>query len=416
MNILLGAFFISAYEGSESGLGWKIATELAKHHKVTVLCGDLGRNGWRQRDTRRALEEGIIPPNLHIEVVGPNFATWLCRKIHAVPGLWFFYYLGYQFWLRKAYRHARTLHQTSRFDVVHQVNIISYRVPGHLWKLGIPYFWGPVAGAVMVPPAFVAEFSPQERRRWTVRNKLNQLQKLFAPGVREAAEAAEKVWAVSADDVALLSRYKAQVEPMIETGTAADGNKRVRRLNAGQPLVLCWSGQFNGIKALPLLLRALDGIRERNWQLHVLGDGPEKTLWLHECHALNLDHKIKFHGQLQRDHALAIMLESDVLVHSSVKEGTPHVVLEALASGMPVVCHDACGMGIAVDATCGIKVLLESPATSVNGFQRAIERILNEPELLQKLSTGAVKRGNELSWANKVGDYLCAYAEACENK
>jgi glycosyltransferase involved in cell wall biosynthesis len=412
MHILLGAFYISAYEGSESGLGWKIATELAKHHKVTVLCGDLGQSGWRKRDTRRAYEEGIVPPNLHIEVVGPNLATWLCRKIHALPGLWFFYYLGYQFWLRKAYRHARNIHRASPFDVVHQINIISYRVPGHLWRLGIPFFWGPVAGAVMVPPAFIADFSPQERFRWTVRNTINQLQKWFSPGARRAARAATKVWAVSAEDVALLRRYSAHVVPMIETGTAANVTKSIRSLHPDQPLVLCWSGQFQGIKALPLLLKALAPIRERNWQLHVLGDGPEKTPWLHLCHTLQLDPKITFHGQLTRDQALAIMLEADVLVHSSVKEGTPHVVLEALASGMPVVCHDACGMGIAVDATCGIKVPLVSPETSIRGFQLAIERILDDPCLLQQLSVGAVTRGNELSWTTKVTVYLDAYADA----
>lgn len=413
MHILLGAFYISAYEGSESGLGWRVATELAKHHKVTVICGDLGRKGWRQRDTRRALEEGIIPPNLHIEVVGPNFATWLFRKIHALPGLWFFYYVGYKFWVRRAYQRAKELHRESPFDIVHQINIISYRVPGQLWKLGVPYFWGPVAGAVMVPPAFLADFSGSERLRWGLRNLVNRFQRRSSPAVELAARAACKVWTVSSDDAEVLSKYGANVEAMIETGAELSNSARIRKRCDNTPLVLCWSGLFCGIKALPLLLRALAGLKNHDWILHVIGDGPEKANWMKELHFLNLGDRIVFHGQVTRVQALEIMDMADVLVHSSVKEGTPHVVLEALSSGMPVICHDACGMGIAVNSTCGIKVPLVCPDTSSDGFRTAILRLLQDPYLLHDLSCGAIERARELSWESKVQHYLKAYQAAC---
>jgi glycosyltransferase involved in cell wall biosynthesis len=198
---------------------------------------------------------------------------------------------------------------------------------------------------------------------------------------------------------------------MIETGAELSNSARIRKRCDNTPLVLCWSGLFCGIKALPLLLRALAGLRNHDWILHVIGDGPEKANWMKELHFLNLGDRIVFHGQVTRVQALEIMDMADVLVHSSVKEGTPHVVLEALSSGMPVICHDACGMGVAVDESCGIKVPLVEPEASVAGFRSAIKRMLVQPDLLEGLSRGALARSVELSWSRKIEHYLAAYAE-----
>jgi glycosyltransferase involved in cell wall biosynthesis len=103
------------------------------------------------------------------------------------------------------------------------------------------------------------------------------------------------------------------------------------------------------------------------------------------------------------------MARGHVLIHSSVKEGTPHVVLESMAQGMPVICHDACGMGVAVDENSGIKVPLHDPATSVAGFRNAILRLCNEPDLLSKLSQGALARATQLTWDNKVKQVADTY-------
>jgi glycosyltransferase involved in cell wall biosynthesis len=113
-----------------------------------------------------------------------------------------------------------------------------------------------------------------------------------------------------------------------------------------------------------------------------------------------------------RAKALEIMATGHVFVHTSVKEGTPHVVVEALCLGIPVICHDACGMGIAVDARCGLKIPLADPATSVEGFRTALLRLIEEPQLLETLSEGAFARAAELDWDTKVNRFLAAYSEA----
>jgi len=39
MRILISAYYCSPYRGGESAVGWQVATELANHHDVTVVCG-----------------------------------------------------------------------------------------------------------------------------------------------------------------------------------------------------------------------------------------------------------------------------------------------------------------------------------------------------------------------------------------
>lgn len=87
------------------------------------------------------------------------------------------------------------------------------------------------------------------------------------------------------------------------------------------------------------------------------------------------------------------------------------VVLEALGWGLPVICHDACGMAVAVDETCGIKVPLVHPDLSIEGFHKAIATLLDRPELVSRLSEGALRRAGELSWKEKAEAMSEAYRE-----
>ena len=120
---------------------------------------------------------------------------------------------------------------------------------------------------------------------------------------------------------------------------------------------------------------------------------------------------ITWHGRLSYPEALQKMGKADVFIHSSFREAASMVVLEALGWGMPVICHDACGMAAAVDDTCGIKVPLVNPARSIKGFRDSLDRLLRNPEQVERLSEGALRRASELSWDAKAKDIADAYTQ-----
>ena len=158
MRVLLSAFAFSPCRGSECAVGWNIVNELAKLHDVTVLCGDLcGDMRTKNELARYALQ--AFNRKLTIEYVAPTRFIALLECLHNIPGLWGLYYCAYGLWQRKAYKRAKELHAEKPFDVAHQLNMIGYREPGYLWKLPIPFVWGPVGGAPNEPMSFRKMFS-----------------------------------------------------------------------------------------------------------------------------------------------------------------------------------------------------------------------------------------------------------------
>jgi glycosyltransferase involved in cell wall biosynthesis len=103
------------------------------------------------------------------------------------------------------------------------------------------------------------------------------------------------------------------------------------------------------------------------------------------------------------------MADADAFVSTSVLEETSLVVLESLSLGLPVVCHDACGMGVAVNERCGIKVPMHTPNESVAGFADAIKRLAAGGDAFRQLSAGAIARARELAWDDKAAAIAATY-------
>jgi len=87
--------------------------------------------------------------------------------------------------------------------------------------------------------------------------------------------------------------------------------------------------------------------------------------------------------------------EHDVLIFPSLMEGLPNVVLEAMASGMPVVTTDTCGMPDVVDHE--FNGLLIQPADAP-AIEQAILRLANSEELRRRLGEAARESMQRQTW------------------
>jgi len=410
-RILVGAYAISPARGSEPGVGWQICSRLARFHDVTVLCspGVPGPDANCSRDeiAQHVARHGAID-GLTLKFVEPPPLSWLfqretmlCRRT--------LYYAGAAAWQRAAYSIAADLHVDQPFDLVHHLNITGYREPGYLWKLNAPFVWGPIGGASNYPAKYFDLLSRKERLFYAIRNWTNGWQK-SSRRCRAAAAKADHIWAISDADADMVRRqWGHPAQQMLETGTVRRQQGSVRDYDANRPLRVVWSGKHIGRKALPILLHALARLKNRNSvELTVVGDGPETAHWKSLAQSLGLT-TIRWTGHVSQELALKEMSGADLLAFTSVMEGTPHVVLEALSLGVPIVCHDACGMGIAVTDDCGIRIPLRDSAASFAGFADAITRLAASPAELVRLSQGALRRADDLSWDGKVDQMLQVY-------
>jgi len=412
LRVLISAFSFSPSRGSEGAVGWNIATLLARDFDVTVLTGDLkAGEPYRKELEEYALANGY-PPGISVRHVRPTNLIKTIEKLHHLPGQWWLYYHAYRLWQLEAYRVASRLHDDSPFALCHQLTFIGYREPGYLWKLGIPFFWGPIAGADTMPPAFYRMFSLREIFRPLSRDLLNHIQKRTSVRARRAARTASKIWVVSESDKMMVKRWGCESDLLLETGAANPGDIMPKELAAGATLKMVWSGLMVSRKAFPLMIEALArATHALPWQLDVLGDGPLREQWTSLANNLGLHSHLNWHGNLPRSAAMEVMNSCHVLVHTGLREGTPHVVIEALSLGLPVICHDACGMGVAVNSTCGIKIPLLDPETSIKGFASAILQMRDQPGLLARFSAGALERARQLGWTGIAAQIANAYRE-----
>jgi len=416
-RILMSAYAFSPVRGSEPGMGWNICSRLAAYHDVTVLTRSWNETLWPEDEQHREEAEQFMRdngpiPGLTIHFVDSPPLSRLLQRDPLVSLRSPLYFQGYAAWHRAAYRDAVRLHRGRRFDAAHQLTIASFREPGYLWKLGVPFIWGPMGGGGNVPWSYFADFGNHDRLYYALKNVANKIHVRSKWRSRLAARRAERVFVNSTDLHAMMVRWGRTPHLMLEVGTP-NWPGRLRRYDGGRPLRLCWIGLHIGRKALPLFLRALAELKRRGLgekvHLTILGTGPETHTWQALCQQLQIQNMTTWLGQVPFLQVREELDQQDAFVTSSLQEGTSNVLMEALAAGLPVICHDVAGMSFAINESCGIKIPFLDRQTSILEFADAITRLTTTQGLLNGLSEGALRRAKALSWDEKVKEIANAY-------
>lgn len=139
-------------------------------------------------------------------------------------------------------------------------------------------------------------------------------------------------------------------------------------------------GRLHPIKGLPTLLSAAAAMprlsefsdREGEWRLDILGDGPARREYEQMAASLGIAERVVFHGTRDKAAVAEFMRMADALILPSRWENAPCVVIEALASGTPVIASDVGGIPELVDRLVGELV----PPESVEDLAAALGRSL----------------------------------------
>jgi glycosyltransferase involved in cell wall biosynthesis len=113
------------------------------------------------------------------------------------------------------------------------------------------------------------------------------------------------------------------------------------------------------VKGVHVLLDALALLKERaviSVHLDLVGDGEIRPEYEAQARRLGVDEMVTFHGLQPREKVARLLQESHALVLPSLSESQSVVVLEALASGRPVVATRCGGPEFLIDSTNGLVV------------------------------------------------------------
>jgi glycosyltransferase involved in cell wall biosynthesis len=228
----------------------------------------------------------------------------------------------------------------------------------------------------------------------------NDIQFYTSNKIKKTIQNSRIIYAVTKTDFQKLYKLNANTVNLLDVGATINETHKKRSYNSTCEKLRCiWVGRLDQLKALDILIEVINqsDLLKQNIELLIVGDGVKKNEYLSLVNKYNLNNII-FTGSVNKSTVNNLMEDSHVLIHTSIKEAASAVILEGLASGLPVICHDAFGMSHSITSTCGIKINFENKHTSILGFKNALETIIKNPILVQKFSEGAFKRAVELSW------------------
>lgn len=391
-SVLINSYACSPNMGSEPGMAWNWCVNLAKHCELYIIT---------EGEFRSKIEE-VLPTlpqgkNMHFYY---NSVSDEIRKMCWNQGDWRFYKY-YREWQYKTYLIAKYIIKNNHIDIVHQLNMIGFREPGYLWKIEeVPFIWGPVDAKDKFPIAYLEGASLKAKSFIRLKNFITGLQLRFSPRVRKAVERASFVISASSESQKSLKKYFNTVSPLInETGCYISNN--IKEIKDKETFDLLWVGKLDFRKQLSLAIRTIARLNNKNIRLHIVGGG-NSSKYKSLAESLNISHQCIWHGTVSHDEVQKIMQRSDILFFTSVAEGTPHVVLEAIGNGLPVICFDVCGHGDSVNDKVGIKIPLSNPRQSIEDFANAISLLEKDRTLQKQMSENCKQRQEELSWNNKT--------------
>lgn len=369
MKILVCGYACDPFGGSEPGVGWTAVTRIALLHDVCVITDIHNKAGWE-----RGFKEGLIPPNVKVRFLRDRSA---CSANRLVAHL--------QSWLNLASFNRRVLaaaekwHAKEDFDLCHQVTIAGWRMPSPLWKLPIPFVWGPIGGAGYIPPAFREMLSPQARLFERLRD-LNSWWAARTKAFRDCIRETHVVFAANEETENFLKPFRGD-KPLVRLPIAsiseekATAFKRPEDMDMSKgPLRLFAGGNMEGRKGVSLALRALAKAAEKGLDFHytIAGGGPEIETLKGLANELGISPKCDFREGYRGAEYIAALQSNHIYFLPSFRESTPVTLLEAYLAGCHPVVADTSAQGEIVRLAGGKAVPLTTVDRLIEGLADAL--------------------------------------------
>jgi glycosyltransferase involved in cell wall biosynthesis len=188
-----------------------------------------------------------------------------------------------------------------------------------------------------------------------------------------------------------------------------DPRHEIGEAGAEQPKIILFAGfliKRKGVRylieAMSLLMSSLVSLLPEGlppYRLVIAGEGPEEDALRQQVAALGVADRVEFVGFQPQSAIAEWMRRARVFVLPSLEEGQGVVLLEALASGTPVIASDVDGMREVVAPEVGLRV----PPADPPALTDALRQLLTEDDAWRRMSEAARQRAVTLYDWDKIG-------------
>lgn len=422
MRVLLSAYACEPGVGSEPGIGWRWAIELARlGHEVTVVTPP----------TKRIEIEAELKklPGINISFIfykPPGIFLWanwykLWPFNIGHRAYWFMWeHIHHFVWQYGAFHTIKKIHQHNPFDIVHHITYgVARRASFMGYLKGVWFIFGPLGGG--------------ERSPWKLRSKLTWVASIIEtvrdlsilgaklnPFLWSTFKKADVIYLKTAESAFLVpDKFKNKIKISLEIGREAsiDSNKIHKHKNTSDSIFrvlfvgrfLYWKGMTYGLHAFAKLAKSDPDVR-----LVIIGEGPLEHNWHDLAKSLSIEHLIEWVPWINRDELKVYYESADIFLFPSLHDSSGNVILESLSNGLPVVCFDLGGPATIVNETCAKICSTKGKDSSavIEELYVAMKSLSQDRENLNKMKTAAIKHSAKYVWSEVVSEF---YHDATTN-
>lgn len=403
MKILYIAFACDPHKGSEAQCGWAWPMYMREYADVCVLT---------RSENKPSIESYLKEKNIkNISVVYYDIPNWM-NVYYKYGKLYHAYYI---LWQHLAYRRIKKLHEQGPFDVIHQVTLGDFRVINHAWKLNTNFLLGPVGGAQLTPKSLEV-YSKNDRKGEAIRKFINRIT-VWRPGYKRALNNAKYVFAANPETLEYLSKQlkdPRKCRLLSENGITQEKLRGIPNRREKEKVSIMWAGRMVYRKGLTFLLDVLAETNPNNeYEVWLVGDGPEKENLEKLAKEKGLSKRIVFLGKVDYDRMKEIYTESDIFVFPSIRETTGTVLFEAMSYALPIVTFNQNGAALLLDDDSGVKVDIEQDLFGIKrDFALALEKLIDNPILRSEMGKAGYHRiKKSYIWSDKCRDFYRNFLE-----
>ena len=379
MKILISAYVCETGRGSEGEIGWRLVNALAERHDVRVIT----RANLRPVHAA-SFADTPKPAGLSFEYFD---LPWIFRFYKKGKRFFLVYYYLWQ--IGVALR-ARRMLRAAPVDVLHHLIGGMDWMPAGLALVPGPFVWGPV-GSENTHPVILRQQPLRSRLKDGVRVSLRWALRTLDPFTRFTGARADIV--LSHTPETMPRRYAKRLRSFTQTGIADLPSMARPKTDFDRSpcLKLVYAGELKDWKGARMALDASLAHFETGAaaELVVLGDGPLRAEMEAAAAAHPKGDQVHFLGKVPMAHLVDELHAADVFLYPSFHHGLATVVLQAMLTGLPVICIEGDATGRAVGQEAGITVPLSEHDALAAGLALAIGALAADEARRQALARAA---------------------------
>ena len=389
-TILLSAYACDPSKGSEDGNGYHWANGLTKEG-FNVICVT-------QSKGKSAIEK--LPNNSSLTFIFVDLPL----------GLGFLYsfsrptmYLHYILWQWFAYQKAKKLSKQMQFDLVHHVTWGSLQLGSFMYKLKLPFIFGPVGGGQVAPVAFKKYF----KSYWDVEVKRELTSKWLLklnPGCNSMLRTAKEVIVSNLDTKKLaINNGASKCSILFDAQLPENFFPKILPIREkSNVLKLLWIGRLLPRKGILLVTEVMEKLKSfSDISLTIVGAGEMRGYLENDIEKRGLSN-VNYLGAVPYEKVKEFYASHDVFFFTSLRDSGGSQLFEAMAYGLPIVTLKLHGQDAIVNDSVGIKCNVNNPEETVVELKNAILSLYQNRDLLQEMSKNAFEYAKQQTWENQI--------------